>query len=132
MNGKLISVPVANFLLNKIANQFKALCGCKFTRQGNFNFAVGTAVGTFKRVSGFPKLGRFMRCPCGHITGLLMLKVIIFFTGIFSLTRNIIGMGSGFAFPAGFNAEMIRCHAVFARCKRAPFLNEVKKRLSAP
>jgi len=40
-------------------------------------------------------------------------------------------MRRGTAFPAGFYAEMIGGHRVLSRWRRAPFLNKVKKRLSA-
>ena len=111
--GVITNGPVANFLPDKIANQLKPLLRFQLSWQGDFNLAVGAAVGTFKRVSGFPELRRFMRCPCGHIARLFVFKVRVFFTGILSLTRNIIGMRRGVAFPAGFYAEVIGCHAVY-------------------
>ena len=79
-----------------------------------------------------------MRCPCGHIARLFVFKVRVFFTGILSLTRNIIGMRRGIAFPAGFYADVIGGHEearLLGRVYREleqlePYLREPRRRAS--
>ncbi|SQN64518.1 Uncharacterised protein [Escherichia coli] len=132
MDGKLIRMTVADFLADERTDEFKTLCRIKLTRQGNFNLSIGAAVGAFKGVCRLPEFRRIMRRPCRHVAGLLVFKVGVFFAGILSLTRNVIGMGESVTFPAGPDAEMIGGHCVLSRGRRAPFLNKVKKRLSAP
>jgi hypothetical protein len=61
----LVGVPLADLLPDEVQNQGLPLVGIELARQGDFDFPVGGAVGSFVAVGGGPEKGRFVFGPRG-------------------------------------------------------------------
>lgn len=103
----LVGVAPAEFLLNKSTHQGEPLRGSQFARQGDFQFPVGGAVGSFVGVSGLPEPVGFGVGPDWEVTGFLRFQPFTMMksSGVLRFPRDIGGVRGGFSHFAKFHRE---------------------------